>query len=73
MASDTDIADLNTKLDNLAGQVQVLTARLANAPSGQCSADLPHIGKMSFRRGPNTYHCECGQVYHKDGHGGLRE
>jgi len=38
-----------------------------------CSADNHHQGQMAYQRGPNIYHCRCGQIYEKDGRGGLRE
>lgn len=39
----------------------------------RCSAQRPHVDLLSFFRGPNEYRCQCGQVYVKDGAGGLKE
>jgi len=43
-----------------------------SAPRDRCTPDNPH-SEMTYQRGPNRYHCRCGQTYAKDGSGGLRE
>ena len=56
--------------------MQELEARLSvleqQFSAAVCTSKAPH-GDMTFQRGPNLYHCRCGQTYEKDGHGGLRE
>lgn len=46
--------------------------RLEVGTSTKCDAALPH-DELGYMRGPNKYRCRCGNVYEKDGHGGLRE
>ncbi len=47
-----------------------IAASVAQVP--RCSIDNPH-DTMVYQRGPNVYHCRCGQNYRKDGQGGLME
>lgn len=61
------------RLDALEAQMQTVLDRVSVVPGGQCSAERPHPNKLVFMRGPNHYACECGQLYAKDGKGGLQE
>jgi len=60
------------QIEELTTRIEALEAR-GPSPGGRCSSVLPHVGRLSFMRGPNLYMCECGQVYRKDGVGGLME
>lgn len=48
----------------------IIRAEVGSA--SKCSASLPH-GTLNYIRGPNLYRCSCGNVYRKNGHGGLEE
>lgn len=64
MASESDIAALVDRIDAL--EARRLPARLE-----RCTAEFPHIGQMNYVEG--RYTCPCGQLYMKDGRGGLRD
>jgi len=64
--------ELEAKLNELDAAMMILGTRLA-VQSQRCAPELPHPNRVSFMRGPNLYVCECGQVYEKDGKGGLKE
>jgi len=67
-----DLAELDLRLTARAEQMEAtILARLSGVQGGQCTAENHHPGKLAYHRGPNTYHCQCGQVYRKDGKGGL--
>jgi len=55
-------------------QIENMIAGAERAMAGGllCTPVNPH-DTMTYQRGPNIYHCRCGQTYEKDGHGGLRE
>jgi len=56
----------------LQAELTALTLQLGAPVQGSCSAEYPHPDKLIFRRGPNTYRCtEDGNIYRKDGQGGL--
>jgi len=66
------LADANLKLEELESRLLNLENIPAPVSGRLCNAALPH-SDMTYLRGPNQYHCPCGQVYRKDGHGGLVE
>lgn len=67
------ITELETTVADLKEAVSKAVAARPPAPGGQCSSTRPHPRGLVFMRGPNTYMCECGKVYEKNGQGGLRE
>jgi len=54
-------------------EVAAIGRRLNVSSGALCTAERTHPGKLTFIRGVNEYICECGQVYRKDGQGGLQE
>jgi len=76
----TTVEDLAAQITRLEATVGALTGKVnllggGSVAAGQvCSASRPHAGKLIFQRGPNNYVCEVdGNVFVKDGAGGLRE
>ncbi len=69
----TTFDDLAVTVADLQVELAALALRMTAVPSAQCSPAFPHPNRLSYLRGPNRYLCECGQVYEKDGRGGLRE
>jgi len=63
------VAELELVVQELADKVTSLLAQ--GSADGQCNAEFPHIGEMSYSAG--RYLCRCGMRYSKDGRGGLRE
>lgn len=68
---------MQARIEELAGRVRVLEDALEDvgAPSSpasveKCSAFNPHT---TLRWDGHQYVCRCGQVYRKDGRGGLME
>ena len=59
MTQDQEILELRARLDALEG-----------GGLRKCTAENPHDGMMYDRV---QYVCRCGQIYLKDGRGGLRE
>jgi len=62
--------DLDARLERLEA---LAAAGGAHDGPATCTAERPHPNKLVYLRGPNEYHCECGQVYVKNGAGGLKE
>lgn len=58
-------------ISQLEDRVKGLEERRLPARLERCSADFPHVGQMNYALG--RYTCPCGQVYIKDGQGGLRD
>jgi len=63
----------DSRLDALEDALQRIENRLSATPGGRCSALRPHPDQLVYMRGPNHYACQCGQIYKKDGSGGLME
>jgi len=64
------------KIEALEARIDALEGIQLSLPGeSQCSAEFPHVDKLTFVRAPggNTYRCPCRKVYMKDGKGGLRE
>ena len=66
MATEADMATLESRIRILEGVIAGLEARVLAEPGTQCSAEMPH-SDMAFNRGPNTYLCRCGMKYAKNG------
>lgn len=55
---------------------EIIATMIHNAISAQvspvvrCTAENPH-DTLVYQRGPNIYRCRCGEVYQKNGRGGL--
>lgn len=67
------VAELEVSLGILEATVARLEARLGSTAGGMCSAQYPHPDRLVYQRGANTYSCDCGMLYRKDGVGGLLE
>jgi len=69
--------DLEVLVKELQARLDALESAAVNKPyvegaRARCFAELPHPD-LVFQRGPNKYLCPCGQVYEKNGKGGIRE
>lgn len=55
---------------------EIIATMIRNEISAQtpvlvrCTAENPHA-TLTYQRGPNVYRCLCGQIYQKNGRGGL--
>lgn len=59
--------------DEIRRMIRVEMGTFQGTELALCSASNHHQGMLAYQRGPNVYHCRCGQIYKKDGRGGLEE
>lgn len=72
MASDP-LANVENRLTLLEQAIERLGSGSVVAGVG-CTSQRTHAGRLIYMRGPNQYVCEVdGNVYVKDGSGGLKD
>lgn len=67
--------DTEAQTQEVLARLLELERRLAPGPVGevQCTADRPHIGRLTYRGRAEGYACMCGKAYQKGEGGKLRE